>query len=314
MVSVIIPTYNGAYKLPIIINSILSETILPNEVIIVVDGSTDNTKEILEELKLPSNFQILYRKNGGRAAVRNSGANFATGDLLIFFDDDMLPAPDCVEKHLEHHSQHPGSILSGAQIDYITQASTDFQKFKSHLTTKWADQIRGNEQSILLRDNIFMTAANCSFSKKVFEKLGGFDERLTDAEDFDLAIRANQLHIPIYYDHSVFAWHNDPVTCKKYISRTKQYTMAQSKLRELKPDQMLGITKYQKANLGWFKKSIFRSLASDFWVDSIDHSLFLRMLPRTIRYKLYDLVVTANGVYSDRTAEVEALSSSKVRG
>lgn len=295
--TVIIPTYNGAHKLPTVINSILSQTVLPNQVIIVVDGSTDNTKEILEELKLPSYFQILYRKNGGRAAVRNSGAHSAKGDLLIFFDDDMLPENECISKHLAHHYKFPGSILSGAQIDYINENSTDFQKFKSHLSKKWADQIKYNTSRVLLENDPFMTAANCSFSKNTFESLGGFDTALTDAEDFDFALRAHNLKVPIYYDHGVFAWHNDPVTCRKYINRIREYSKAQTRLRSLKPDQMVGIIKYQKAEMGWLKKRVFNFLTSDFWVKSIDHFGWVKLLPKSIRYKFYDLVITANGVY-----------------
>src|SRR6187397_1060160 len=95
--SVIIPTYNGAHKVVNVLRALEQQTHLPDEVVVVIDGSTDNTAELLRTntFKLPS-LRIIEQPNGGRAQVRNRGAKEASQDLLIFFDDDMRPVPQSV--------------------------------------------------------------------------------------------------------------------------------------------------------------------------------------------------------------------------
>ena len=117
-VSVIIPTFNGAHKLANIFKALKAQTFSDFELVVVVDGSNDNTKEVLDQYKKEfQNCKVIYQQNGGRAKVRNAGAKEAGGDLLIFFDDDMLPEPDCVAIHFQHHEKFSGSILMGTQID-----------------------------------------------------------------------------------------------------------------------------------------------------------------------------------------------------
>src|SRR5206468_10641402 len=113
-VSVIVPTYNGAHKLNGVFEALQREIFKDFELIIVIDGSTDNTLEVINNYK--SNFdriKIVTRANGGRSKVRNTGAKAATGDLLIYFDDDIRPDPDCVKLHVDHHVKYSNSILTG---------------------------------------------------------------------------------------------------------------------------------------------------------------------------------------------------------
>src|SRR5690606_22139302 len=136
--TVIVPTYNGAHKILNVLKALEQQSIRPDEVLVVVDGSTDHTVALLNqtEFDLPG-FRLLEQANGGRAKVRNFGAAEARGEMLIFFDDDMLPAPDCLAVHLRHHAQQPGSILTGAQIDLSGAERTELQQYKSHCSIKW---------------------------------------------------------------------------------------------------------------------------------------------------------------------------------
>lgn len=298
MVSVIIPTYNGAKKLPQIIQAILSQTVTPQEVIIVVDGSTDGTKEVLAEASLPNHFRVIFRKNGGRAAVRNTGADVAKSELLVFFDDDMLPEKNCVETHINHHQTHLKSILTGAQIDRLPSTATDFQKFKAYLAQRWASPLHLLDQP-LPKEKPFITAANFSIPRDLFFALGGFDERLCDAEDFDLAVRASMANVDLYYDYNAFAWHLDRVDALGYLKRMRQYRKANASLLQLKPE----LFENKASELGptptGLKCIFFKAFANKFWVKWFATNSAVRniLLPRFIRFKIYDWILTANSVY-----------------
>lgn len=294
-VSVIIPTYNGAHKLPGILNALQKQTYQPDEIIVVVDGSTDNTKEVLDEYSTKiASLQTFYQPNKGRAAVRNAGASKATGDLLVFFDDDMQPEDHCLQVHVRHHELKRFTILTGGQIDKVYKKDPDIRKFKAWLTEKWSKALRETHGRPLPKENIFITAANFSISKELFFQLGGFDENLSDAEDFDLAVRAFEKGINIYYDHNAFAWHLDPMTGKKLIIRQRQYRKAHEKLHELKPELYKQFSIPVPATPRGVKKLFFLFFAKRCWVNWLDKIFFKKLIPPKLRYKFYDWILTSN--------------------
>lgn len=300
--SVIIPTYNGAHKLPTLLDSLLQQTYRDFELIVVVDGSTDNTIEVLSNYKdkFPD-FKIIQQSNQGRAVVRNNGAKAATGSLLIFFDDDMRPTPVCVEKHVTHQHNYPNSILVGAQVDDYKKAQTDIQRFKVFISNRWTHPFKVKNYFKLDRQNIYLTAANFSICTTQFQILEGFDDRLTDAEDFDFAMRAKKVNIAIYYWHEAFAWHDDFITCDSYIRRTRQYRAAHKKLLEIKSElygQLPNFGNYQPRGI---KKVIFQLIRGKAWIQLIDRQeqVLKLLLPKKLRYKFYDLVITANSIINN---------------
>lgn len=298
MVSVIIPTYNGKHKVYGILNALEKQSYKQFEVLLVIDGSTDGTAEAFRKQEVAlGNFRIIEQGNKGRAAVRNRGAQEAIGDLLIFFDDDMLPLENCVSGHLAHHAQHPDSILTGGLGEETNSDSSEILKFKSYLSNKWTGTLQKDEDERLSKHSIFITAANFSISKKIFNDLGGFDERLNDAEDFDFAVRAYKAGVPLYFKHQVFAWHNDLITGKSYINRLRQYRKAHQYLRGLKPELYRDISKFEVTTPPFGKKTVFNFFAHRYWIKQLDRKGWLTKLPKKIRYKLYDLIITANGVY-----------------
>ncbi len=303
-VSVIIPTYNGADKIKKILQSLERQTFQNFEIIVGVDGSTDNTKEILENQKYFSSERLIVfeQENKGRAVIRDNAAKKAQSNLLVFFDDDMIPEEDSIEKHYKHHLINKNSILGGNQLDKYEGKIPDFLKFKEYLSKKWMS-IYGNKVSLLRKDNLFVTAANFSISKTLFFNLGGFDERLTDAEDWDLSVRALEQGIDIYFDPANIAYHNDYVTCKKYIIRQRQYQLAHQKVEELKPT--LYKSKYKRnkeINLNFIKRIVYFIFANKFHVYLIDNFNIYKILPKYIRYKIYDIVVTGLGKIYINTA------------
>lgn len=296
-VSVIIPTYNGVQKVQNTIRALEWQTYKAFEVIIVVDGSLDNTVKVLQKQQfiLP-NFQIIEQNNRGRSGSRNRGAKEASGELLVFFDDDMRPLPDCIQRHVKHHQQHSQTLGVGNVPEDFAKMETDFQRYKAHLSRKWVEPLKANN-GLIPPDKPFLTAANFSISKDLFWQLGGFDKNLTDAEDFDLAVRASWVHVPIYFLNEAIAWHDDFITCRSYIQRQRQYRVANQTLRKLKPALYLHQDQYIYNEATNLKRLIYNLLSHRFWVKLIDRTSFLQWLPRSVRYKLYSIIVTGLSIH-----------------
>jgi glycosyltransferase involved in cell wall biosynthesis len=294
-VSVIIPSYRGARKLPNVLEALCRQTYSPFEVIVALDGSADDSLAVLAAAEKPPVVVIKDSPNQSRSVTRNRGAQAATGDLLVFFDDDMRPAPDCVAVHVRHHEACKNAICGGAQLEEPAAMQSDFQHYKAHLSRKWTAPLAGCREP-LSPDRLFLTAANFSIPAALFRQLGGFDERLTDAEDFDLAVRASCQGIPIYFRREAVAWHDDFITCRSYVKRLRQYQLAHGKLHQLKPDLYRKFDQYAYRPTGGLKKLAYHLTAAP-WVVGLIEGGGLRVLPKKLRYKLYDIVTTGFAVH-----------------
>lgn len=295
-VSVLIPTYNGANKIGKLLACLDGQTLLPDEIIVLIDGSQDGTEACIAQcdFQLKNRTKVVWQPNGGRAKVRNAAARLATGDLLIFFDDDMLPLSDCVEQHLKWQTSHTRSFVTGGLEEPVDEHASDILRYKASLSRKWNQELKQHPEGLLEGDAAFFTAANFSVPAKLFAELGGFDERLNDAEDFELCTRSQNKGVRFYFLPEAFAWHNDPLSCKSYINRLRQYAKAHQRLQMLKPELPV---RYRQVKPSGMKRLLFRIFLSRFWIDSIDKGLWAKLLPRSLRYRLYDFVITANGVY-----------------
>lgn len=117
MVSVIIPTYNRAYVIKKSIDSVLSQTYSDFELIIVDDGSTDNTKDIIEAYK-DSRIKYVYQENSGACAARNNGVLLAKGEYIAFHDSDDTWLPDKLEKQIQAINETGADIVSCQMITH----------------------------------------------------------------------------------------------------------------------------------------------------------------------------------------------------
>ena len=285
--SVIVPTYNGGKKITAVLEALSRQTVMNFELIVVIDGSTDNTSKLVQEYSTRfETFRVIVQENRGRAAVRNRGVVEAREQLFIFYDDDTIPQQDSVARHIQFHLKNPSvGILAGNLPEYYSKAKTDIQNYKSWLTKKWVAEFT-NDINLLQWVNLFLTAANMSVGKVVFQKLNGFDERLTDSEDQDLAKRAMEMGIPVYFDKTNIAEHIDPITCSSYIRRQRQYAQSKKKLHEIKPSL------HPLHQTAYWKKVIYYLFSFSFWPRIIDQQpAWLKYMPRFIRYKLYDVVI-----------------------
>lgn len=120
--SIIIPTYNRGYILPETVESIQKQSYTNWEVVIVDDGSTDNTASVVQSIQLADNrIRYVFQENAERSVARNNGATHSKGKYLLFLDSDDAFTPDHLEelyKLIQEHSNPVGMIFSN--MFYLT--------------------------------------------------------------------------------------------------------------------------------------------------------------------------------------------------
>ncbi|MDA1120983.1 MAG: glycosyltransferase [Bacteroidetes bacterium] len=294
--SIVIPTFNGRYKIERLLTSLSVQSFTDYEIIVVIDGSTDDTFSFIKSNPWKIEFlKIINQENKGRSIVRNRGARDAKGDVLIFIDDDMEIAQDCIQAHMSLLGEKPDIISVGRQLDSESSKKTDFQNFKAFLSTRWEENLL-TQSNPLTQKSIFLTAANFALKKETFKKVSGFNEELTDAEDFDLAMRAYQQNISLYFNHGAIAFHHDPVTCQQYAMRLQQYKTAHLRLISIHGDALndFNVPKYKPYK--GLKRLIYRFFSLPIWIRTIDGFNWLRILPQKWRYKIYEIIITAQTI------------------
>ncbi len=190
LISVIIPTYNRAKYLPEAIESVLGQKGkgFTLEIIVIDDGSTDNTAEVLEPFKK----NIRYKKisNSGRPAVpRNIGLSMARGELVAFQDSDDIWASDKLTAQLPVFDD-PAVVLSYGNTEIITE--TGKKTGKTVITATQAHS--GNIFTELMQTN-FISTLTVMARPKALEQAGGFNESaaVRGVEDYDLWLRVARL-------------------------------------------------------------------------------------------------------------------------
>lgn len=184
LVSIIIPTFNHARFLPEAIDSALAQTYRPIEVLIIDDGSSDQTQELVEK-KFGDQTEIryIYQENQGLSAARNTGIREAKADWLVFLDADDRLLPQFIVKTLEAHARLPETcaIVAGLVILIDAEGNTIPDRIHFPIT----------EKEISTIDFLVMNRIPCHVMAKriAFDTCGEFDTELKSSEDRDMWIR-----------------------------------------------------------------------------------------------------------------------------
>jgi GT2 family glycosyltransferase len=238
---------------------------------------------------------VITQKNSGRSVAKNNGAGNAMNELLWFIDDDMRVDENSLTAHVEHHHQNPGTISVGTQLEDEPLMISDIQRYKCYISRGWRKQIESAANPLGVND-LYMTSANVSMSKLTFSRLGGFDERLRDAEDLDLVYRAYLANVAVYYNAKAVGYHLDLITCRSYIIRNRQYMEGYDRLRTLKPEYMKINKRMHISNPSGNKKWLLSVVCQPLFVKLIDHfNIFKYLLPLAVRYRFYEVLIFGLG-------------------
>ena len=179
-ISVVIPTLNRCSLLQRAIESVLKQTLVPSEIIVVDNGSTDDTKKMV--CSLYPNINYLTEEKSGVSAARNKGIKIAKSDWIAFLDSDDIWESEKLEKQLISYINHK------TEIRFIHTNETWIRNGKFLNQMKKHQKSGGN----LFNNSLKLCCISPSSSmirKKVFEDHGFFDEKLKVCEDYDMWIR-----------------------------------------------------------------------------------------------------------------------------
>jgi hypothetical protein len=182
-ISIIIPVYNRAHLIGETLDSLLSQSQIPDEIIVVDDGSTDGTSEVVERFGSPVRL-VSLRENRGPGAARNTGLTHAAGSHVIFFDSDDLATPDYLRSRMEVARQTGAQIVYGAWAPVVLKDGVcSHDGF-----VRQARAVRGDELSAFLRSWILFLP-NCLIEKQLVRDAGGYPTDLLTGEDMLLMFR-----------------------------------------------------------------------------------------------------------------------------
>lgn len=183
-VTVLIPTYNRAKYIGECLDSILAQTIKPAQVIVVDDGSTDSTPELLHSYA--EKITYLRKANGGKSAALNFGLPFVTGDYVWIFDDDDVALSDSIERRLK-------LLVDCDDIDFVYSGhfiGTDGVDGKIVCGRPYQPPvIDGSRLAIALMEGCFFTQQGVLARRECYERLGPFDETFLRGQDYEMMIR-----------------------------------------------------------------------------------------------------------------------------
>lgn len=182
-VSVIIPTYNRADLLAAAIESSLAQTVGFIEVIVVDDGSVDETSTVLAGF-CDRVQTVTHYSNRGISAARNSGIRLARAPLIAFLDSDDTWHQDKLERQLAFLSRNPGVGVVAARARWV---GSDGSKIGGGHPRSPTDGAVRFEDILAAR---FGLTSSVVIRREVLDRIGGFDESLDTAEDYDLWLRA----------------------------------------------------------------------------------------------------------------------------
>lgn len=265
LVSVIIPVYNRAELILETINSVLNQTYQDFEIIIIDDGSVDNTKQVIESIK-DSRIKYIYQENAGTSAARNNGTKNAKGEWIAPLDSDDIWLPEKLEKQINFLKNNPD----------IDICNTWVEAFSKNTTKKWTN-INDSESiatGLLFDSTLFHSAS--LIRKELFDKYNiNYNVNYKSSLDYDLWVKFAQVSAKFYVIPEIlvrYRIHENQISTNQKNDQIKNAAKIRITLlnklgitptdEEIELHESIGYLKpqnnfnfYKKVN-NWFKKII----------------------------------------------------------
>src|ERR1051325_8961518 len=169
-ISVVIPTHNRADALNMTLQRLAQQQVdAAWEVIVVNNRCTDDTDAVVSNRIFPAPLRLVHEEVPGPAAARNAGARTATGEYLVFMDNDILVESNYLQSHLAALARHSHCWVVGQVMNLPEQDDTPFGRYRSSLFPFFAPDQAPFETEVITTQCLSMPRAD-------FDALGGFDE------------------------------------------------------------------------------------------------------------------------------------------
>jgi GT2 family glycosyltransferase len=207
VLSIVLPTYNRMDRLQRVLAG-LEEQDFPREhfeLIVVSDGATDGTNDFLNQVSTPLQLRPIFQRNQGVAAARNHGVYRALGQIILFIDDDVVPAKRLLSEHWQTHSRHNGDIvLMGPMLTPPGFAMSPWVLWEQTMLSKQYDSMLNGHWQPTARQ--FYTG-NTSLAREHILAAGGFDPAFRRAEDVELAYRLADRGLRFLFNPKAIGYH-----------------------------------------------------------------------------------------------------------
>lgn len=201
-ISVIIPVFNGARTIRACLDSLMTQELHPSEIIVVDNGSTDETRNIVAEY---ATVNLIHELDPGASRARNAGVMKARGPFVAFIDADCIAEPRWIKR--------AWAIFSNdEEVDGIVGGASGFNKnswsilFQRHYD-RFVKELERTSKRLQKIDT-----KNFFIKKSVFWEIGGFDNQVLNSEDVDLGIRLHRAGHRIILDLGVLVYHQNPTS------------------------------------------------------------------------------------------------------
>lgn len=231
--SVIIPVYNRIDEVRDLMKSLALQSCKDFEVVIVEDGSSAPCKDVVEEYADRVNASYYYKENEGRSIARNHGLERAKGEYFIFFDSDCVIPPNYFKILSEALDKNPLDCFGGPDAAHESFSST--QKAINYSMTSFLTTggIRGGKVQL---EKFVPRTFNMGYSRKVYEKVGGFREMFS--EDIDMSTRIRQAGFSIGLIREAYVYHKRRVNMRLFTRQVYVFGMSRITLKLLYPDSL----------------------------------------------------------------------------
>lgn len=220
--SVIVPTFNRRRLLQRLL-ACLDEACVAGarfEVVVAVDGSTDGTGEMLESLPTRYPLRIVPGENRGPAAARNRAMTAATGEVLIFLDDDVQPVDGLIERHLAIHRRDPRAAVIGPMLASSNARMPPWLCWEAATIHRQYEMF---ESGFFGPTALHFYTGNASVRREDALGAGGFDERFQRAEDVEFAYRLASRGIHFFFAPEAKVVHEPDRTLAGWLRMAYQY-------------------------------------------------------------------------------------------
>ncbi len=238
MISIIIPTYNTQKYISETIQSVIDQTLSDWELIIIDDGSTDNTVQIVEEFKKrDTRIKYYYQENAGVSAARNKGIELSKGEFIAFLDADDIWLPKNLEKKIESIENNVEVFWAFSNIIHFTESSEVIDdKITDANNLEWLGAL------LLWNAEVKTTPGNIVLKRECCTKGGlRFDENFSTAADQDFCIQL----------------------AAKYKGKCLKEALV--RYRVLENSMSRNIKVMEKDHIAVYKKALKRGLFKNFW-------------------------------------------------
>jgi len=233
MFSIIVPVYNREAEVADLLASLKAQTDRGFETIIVEDGSTAPCKDACEKYRGLLNLKYYYKDNEGRSIARNYGMDRAGGDFFVFVDSDCILPPGYIATLRRCLKETPADCFGGP--DAAHDSFTDLQKAINYSMTSLLTTggIRGGKIQL---EKFVPRTFNMGFSRRVYEKVGGFREMFS--EDIDMSTRIRLAGFSITLLRPVYVYHKRRVSLRKFWRQVHVFGMSRITIKLLYPGSM----------------------------------------------------------------------------